>query len=134
MVSPVQRPIVFFDGVCSLCNAAVDFLIRRDHAKVLLFAPLQGQAAAIHLHVLPNTTPDTIVLVDAQGRWERSDAALRIAGYLGWPWKGLIVLRIIPRPVRDVVYRWIARNRYRWFGQKESCRMPTPEERARFLP
>jgi predicted DCC family thiol-disulfide oxidoreductase YuxK len=133
VVSPVQRPIVFFDGVCSLCNAAVDFLIRRDRAKVLLFAPLQGESAARHSLVRQETF-DTIVLVDQAGHWERSDAALRIASYLGWPWKVLIVLRIVPRPVRDFLYAWVARNRYRWFGQKESCRMPTPEERARFLP
>lgn len=135
MVSPVQRPIVFFDGVCSLCNAAVDFLIRHDHRQVLLFAPLQGTSAASHLrHLSPDQPPDTIVFVDRQGRYERSDAALRIASYLGWPWKALFVLRIVPRPLRDAVYRWIARNRYRWFGQKASCRMPTPEERGRFLP
>jgi predicted DCC family thiol-disulfide oxidoreductase YuxK len=131
---PAQRPIVFFDGVCNLCNAAVDFIIRHDPGSVFLFAPLQGQTALDRLGPQGAAAPDTIVLLDADGQWLRSDAAVRIARGLRGPWRLLAVLRWLPRPLRDAVYRLIAGKRYAWFGRKQSCRLPTPAERARFLP
>jgi predicted DCC family thiol-disulfide oxidoreductase YuxK len=130
-----SRPIVFFDGVCGLCNGSVDWLLERDHRAVLRFAPIQGETAARMLGA-PGDDPAgwSMVLLDRTGRYERSDAAIRIARHLGgrWRWAGLLF--IVPRGLRDAVYRWIARNRYRFFGRREACRVPTPAERDRFLP
>lgn len=129
-----EPPIVYFDGVCNLCNAAVDFIIRRDGAGVFRFAPLQGPTAQERLSQVPEGDPDTIVVQEDGRLFSRSDAALRIARGLGGGWRLLMVLWWLPRPIRDAIYTWVARNRYRWFGRKETCRLPTPGERARFLP
>jgi predicted DCC family thiol-disulfide oxidoreductase YuxK len=130
----LRLPIVYFDGVCGLCNGSVDFLLRRDRAQVLCFTPLQGDIARERLGPQAQGDPDSFVLEDADGIWRRSDAALRIARHLGGAWRCLGVLRVIPRPVRDALYDFVARNRYRWFGRKETCRLPAPDERSRFLP
>lgn len=131
---PSDHPIVFFDGICGLCNASVDRLLRWDRRGVLRFAPLQGATAE---HLLPERLTghlDTLVLLDAEGLHLRSEAALRALMYVGGPWRLLAGLRVVPRPVRDGVYDLIARRRYKWFGKKESCRLPLPHERERFLP
>lgn len=129
-------PIVFFDGVCGLCNGSVDWLMARDRRSVLRFAPLQGETALRTLGA-PQGDPESwsMVLVDETGRYWRSEAAIRIVRHLGGPW-ALVgrVLGAVPRGLRDAAYRWIARNRYRYFGKHETCRLPTPAERARFLP
>ncbi len=131
-------PIVVFDGVCNLCNAAVDFLLRHDRSGALRFASAQGPTGSKLLGIeagddgfLPD--PDTIVVAVDGRLLERSDAVLALVGHLGWPWRVASVGRVVPRPVRDAAYDLIARNRYRWFGRKETCRLPSPEERARFL-
>ena len=115
---------IFFDGVCGLCNRFVDFLLRRDHAKRLRFATLQGTAAVV---------PETVIYVDAAGEHHRSDAALASLGRLGGAWSFVCVLGLVPRPIRDAVYTVIARNRYRWFGKRDTCRVPGAAERDRFL-
>lgn len=132
-------PVVLFDGVCNLCNATVDFAIRRDARGELRFASLQSDAGQAVLEAA-GAAPvggglETIVLVEEDGSVHvRSEAALRLAARLGSPWPCLARLaRIVPRGLRDVAYRAIARRRYRWFGMRETCRLPTPEERARFL-
>lgn len=130
-----MRPLVLFDGVCSLCNGAVDFIIRHDRRGDIAFASLQsdvGREAMVGTGHDPDAL-DTMVLVDGDGFWTRSDAALRIAGHMGGAWRLALALRIVPRFVRDAVYRVVARNRYRWFGKRESCRLPTLEERERIL-
>lgn len=127
------RPVVYFDGVCGLCNHAVDLILRHDRAERFLFATLQGEVAERELGRKPEDPMDSLVLVDALGRHERSTAALRIAWHLGGGWRVLSWLRVVPRVVRDPAYDAVARVRYRLFGQKETCRMPTPAERARFL-
>lgn len=132
--TPQQAPTVFFDGVCGLCNASVDRLLRWDRRGVLRFAPLQGDTAARSLPTRLADQMDTLVLLDARGIHQRSDAALLALRHLGWPWGLLSLLRAVPRPLRDLVYDFIARRRYRWFGRKESCRFPLPHERDRFLP
>jgi predicted DCC family thiol-disulfide oxidoreductase YuxK len=136
MAAP-EHPIVLFDGVCNLCNGTVTFLIDRDRRGVLRFASLQSPRAAELLRergrTLPPGDPDTMLLVDGDRVHDRSTAALRIARHLGFPWSLAIVLFLVPRLLRDAVYRVIARNRYRWFGRSEQCRVPTPELRARFL-
>ncbi len=128
-------PIVFFDGVCGLCNRFIDFVIKRDRAGVFRFAPLQGETAQERLPAADVRDVNTMVLVDEQGVFRKSTAATRILVRLGGVW-GLIggTLRLVPRPLRDVGYSLVARYRYAIFGKKETCRMPTPTERARFLP
>ncbi len=126
-----SRPIVFFDGVCGLCNGVVDTLLRVDRRNRLLFAPLQGETA---LARLGEATLNSIVLVDTAGRHEKSAAALRICLHIGGLWQVLLIFWLLPRPLRDALYDFIARNRYAWFGKHELCRLPTPQERARFLP
>ncbi|MGD2063725.1 MAG: DCC1-like thiol-disulfide oxidoreductase family protein [Nitrospirota bacterium] len=129
-------PIVFFDGVCGLCNRFVDWVIARDRHARYRFAPLQGETAAA-MGVTPKAADPalwSIVFVDGSGARERSDAVLTIATGLGGIYRTAAVLRWVPRPVRDWLYDRIARRRYRFFGKRDACRMPTPEERDRFLP
>jgi predicted DCC family thiol-disulfide oxidoreductase YuxK len=134
---PGEHPIVLFDGVCNLCNASVNFVIDRDPGATLRFAALQSDAGRKVLAGLgraaPVGAPDSIVLVDAGRLHERSGAALRIAGHLRGAWPLLRVFLLVPSPVRDAVYRWIAARRYHWFGKSDVCRVPTPALRARFL-
>ena len=127
--------VVLFDGVCNLCNGTVDFILSRDPAGYFRFAPLQSYPARpllAHCN-LPPSFLDNIVLIEDDAGYVRSTAALRIARHLSWPWPLLYAAIAIPRPIRDVIYDWVARNRYRWFGKRESCRMPTPEQIGRFL-
>ena len=128
-------PLILFDGVCNLCNAAVQWVIERDRRSVFRFGALQSEAgrAALRGEAAAEDLPDSIVLIDAAGTHTRSDAAIRIARGLGFPWSLAAVGLAVPRPLRDAVYSWVARNRYRWFGKSESCRVPTPELRARFV-
>jgi predicted DCC family thiol-disulfide oxidoreductase YuxK len=129
------HPVLLFDGVCNLCHGAVRFVLDRDRAARFRFAPLQseaGRALLTHFALDPNAI-DAVVLIDAAGAHTRSDAALRVARILGAPWSWLGPLAAIPRPLRDAVYDFIARHRYRWFGRKDACPLPRPEWRERFL-
>jgi predicted DCC family thiol-disulfide oxidoreductase YuxK len=129
--------IVLFDGVCNLCNAFVTFLIDRDRGDALRFASLQSPFARDLLQRLgravPSGDPDSVVVVDGTEVRERSDAALHIVRHLPAPWRWLGALRVVPRPLRDAVYRFVARHRYAVFGRTAQCRVPTPELRRRFL-
>lgn len=128
-------PLLLFDGVCNLCDASVNFIIDRDPQGALHFASLQsatGQRLLLE-HGRGGELPDSLVLLDAEGVWVESDAALRVAKLLTGPWKAVCVARVLPKRLRDVLYRLIARNRYRLFGRRDACRIPTPELRARFL-
>jgi predicted DCC family thiol-disulfide oxidoreductase YuxK len=130
------RTVVLFDGVCNLCNGFVNFALDRDRTGRLVFGALQSEEAQRLLREagLAESRPDSLVLIEGDGRaFVRSAAALRAARALDWPWPLLAIGLIVPRPLRDLVYEWVARHRYRWFGQRDSCRMPTPELRARFL-
>lgn len=131
--TPPPERIVFFDGVCGLCNRFVDRLLRWDKQRVLRFAPLQGSTAAARLSTAVGADLDTVVLLDEAGVHTRSEAALRIIAHLGGAWRLIKVLRIFPRVVRDAVYDWIARRRYGWFGKRDACRVPTAAERGVFL-
>ena len=130
-----EAPLILFDGVCNLCNGAVQFVLRRDGHARFRFAALQskaGREALARAGVL-GQVPDSIVLL-AGGRVRvKSAAALAIARGLRFPWPLVSVCWLVPYPLRDVVYDWVARNRYRWFGKREQCWVPTPELRARFL-
>lgn len=128
--------VVLFDGVCNLCNGAVNYIIDRDPSARFRFAALQSAQAAALLAPLgrvPEAEPQSFILVENGRVYERSSAALRVARKLPGAWKLFYAFVVVPTPIRDVVYRFIARNRYRWFGKAEACRMPTPELRARFL-
>lgn len=126
--------IIFFDGVCNLCNASVNFIIDRDKRKVFGFASLQSEFAKQKLASYPLFPALESILLLKDGRLlVKSDAALEIARHLGGAWPLLAVFRVVPKGIRDSVYNGIARNRYRWFGKRESCRIPTPELKERFL-
>lgn len=129
--------VILFDGVCNLCNAAVQWVIERDRDARFTFASLQSQAATEVLRgagvETPDSLPDSIALVDDEGVHLRSDAAIRIARGLGFPYSLVGLTRPVPRFVRDGVYDWVARNRYRWFGRRDTCMLPTPDRAARFL-
>jgi predicted DCC family thiol-disulfide oxidoreductase YuxK len=128
------EPIVLFDGVCNLCNAAIDFIIRHDTAGRYRFASLQSEIGQtlIRQHGGVPGKLESVVLFEDGRRYVKSEAAVRIARHLrGWRW--LAGFRWVPRPLRDAVYDLIGRYRYRWFGRRDTCRVPTPEERGRFL-
>jgi len=134
-VDPWPQPVVFFDGECTLCNGFVRWLLRHDRRQVLRFASLQGETARRLLPALPEDRGTwTVMLLEGQELWARSDAVLRICrrvgGWLGW----LAWLRVVPRALRDAVYRAIAKRRYRWFGRERACPVPSPETASRFLP
>lgn len=131
--NPLQDKIIFFDGVCGLCNTSVDWLLRRDKNQVFLYSPLQGQTAASRLSAQQLADLDTIVYYRGDKLYFRSDAALYILRDLGGFWKVMYGFIIVPRFIRDGIYKWVSRNRYKWFGKKETCRIPTREERSRFL-
>jgi predicted DCC family thiol-disulfide oxidoreductase YuxK len=131
---------VLYDGLCGLCDSAVGFLMRRDRRAALRFGALQGPSAAEVRSRHPELPPmdDTFVLVERPGEAGervrvRSDAALRALELLGGGWRLAAALRVVPRPLRDAIYGFVARRRTRWFGRRDACRIPTPAERARFL-
>jgi predicted DCC family thiol-disulfide oxidoreductase YuxK len=130
-----DHAVVLFDGVCNLCNGAVNFIIDRDPAGYFRFAPLQSDAAAPYLNGADDGAADlgTNVLVEGGQTYVRSTAALRVARRLTAPWPLLFLAIAVPRPLRDAVYNWVAHNRYDWFGKRNECRLPTPGLRDRFL-
>ena len=127
--------IILFDGVCNLCNGSVQFLIRRDPNAKFKFASLQSEVGRSLLKQF-NIDPDllhSIIVIDNDVAFQRSDAALRIANHLGGGWKILKVFNILPKFFRDACYNIVATNRYRIFGKRESCMVPTPELKQRFV-
>lgn len=129
-----EPAILYFDGVCGLCNRLVDWLLRRDTSGRIRFAPLQGTTAAGRLPAGCAEDLATVVL-ERDGRISaRSTAALGAVALLGGPWRAVSLLKAVPRPFRDAIYDGIARRRYAWFGRREACRVPSDAERHRFLP
>lgn len=125
------NPIVLFDGVCNLCNGAVRFILARDPAAGFRFASLQSEAARRFLRA--GRPAETIVLLEAGKTYTKSTAALRIARRLRFPWPILYAFVAVPHPLRDLIYDWVARHRYAWFGKRDVCMVPAPELRGRFL-
>ena len=126
--------IVFFDGVCHLCHGTVNFLIRRDPGRQLSFCPLQSAGAAPYLENVAQAKKLDSILFLESGHWYiRSEAALRIARYLPFPWKLAYYLIVIPRFIRDAIYDLIARYRYRIFGRYDQCMVPDQSLRDRFI-
>jgi len=129
-----STPIVFFDGVCGLCNSSVDFVLRHDRPGRLRFAPLQGEAAARLLPTADREDLGSLVLWDEGRMYRRSSAIVRILWRLGLFWRILGgLLWVVPAPLRNAGYRLVAALRYHMFGKKSVCRLPTPAERDRFL-
>ena len=126
--------IVLFDGVCNYCNAMVNFAIRNDKKSILKFAPLQSETGRLlrTKYQIPEQT-DSIIFIENGVAYTYSDAAIRIARYLSWPAKALYGVIILPKFIRQPFYKWIAKNRYKWFGKKEECMVPTNEIKSRFL-
>lgn len=135
MHSEFNFPVLLFDGVCNLCNASVQWVLKRDRAGTFRFAALQSETGQQLLarFGLQQQSFDTVVLVAGDRIYTRSDAALEILRRLGSPWSWLSVLRWVPRLLRNAVYNWIARNRYRWFGRQDACWLPRPEWKDRFV-
>jgi predicted DCC family thiol-disulfide oxidoreductase YuxK len=133
-------PLVLYDGVCGLCNGTVQWLLDHDQAGKLQFAPLQGEttAALRARHPEIPVDLDSVILVERENGEERlfwrSTAILRLAAYLGLPWSIASIFGFLPQILTDLPYRLIAALRYRLFGKLDACRLPRPEERARFLP
>ena len=126
--------IVFFDGVCNLCNRSVDFLIRKDTKNKFLFAPLQGETALELLPPNKRESLDTVIFYKAGKIHTHSNAAIQILKSLGDFYSLATIFLILPTFLRDPIYKFIAKRRYQWFGKKETCRLPTAAEKARFLP
>ncbi len=128
-------PIVFYDGECGLCDRFIKLLVRIDKAKRLRFSTLQGETAREFV-VGPQGNPEnwSVELLDVQGLHHRSSAALRSIAHVGGIWKAAKLFLLFPPFIRDGVYRWVARNRYGWFGKVDACMIPTPALRERFLP
>jgi predicted DCC family thiol-disulfide oxidoreductase YuxK len=128
------KPVIFFDGVCNLCNESVLFVIKRDRKGKFNFAPIQSSYAEHQLKGFDYSTQElnTILLLKNGKLYQKSSAVLEIAKGLSGGWPLLYAFIIVPVVIRNFVYDWVARNRYKWFGKKEACMIPTPELRARF--
>ena len=129
------HPIILFDGVCNLCNGSVQFVLNRDRAGYFKYASLQSESGQelLKKYGLPTDDYNSFVLVEGERVYTQSTAALRVARNLEGAWKILYAFIIIPEFIRDAVYSLIARNRYRIFGKRESCMLPQPEWKSRFL-
>jgi predicted DCC family thiol-disulfide oxidoreductase YuxK len=129
-----MHPVILFDGVCNFCDASVQFILERDPNETFHFASLQSEAGQklLKKYNVPEDM-DSMILIENDKVYYKSAAALRISRHLKGAWKLLYALIIVPAPIRNVVYDLIARNRFKWFGQKESCMLPPPNVRKRFL-
>jgi len=127
--------VVFFDGVCNLCSSSVNFVIDRDPKSFFSFAPLQSDFAQTLLktHNFDLSQLESIIFYTNGNVYRRSRAALEISKRMNGLWPMMYIFMIVPGFIRDIVYNWIARNRYKWFGKQETCRIPTPELKSRFI-
>lgn len=140
--------VVLFDGTCNFCDRSVQFVLDHERDHDLKFAAIQSEAAREMLtralgedratalvRDLTGTDgdPTSVLFVEGDKAYTHSSAAIQIAKHLRWPWRWSAAMVVVPRFIRDACYRWFARHRYAWFGKTETCRVPTPELRARFL-
>ena len=130
-----KEKIVLFDGVCNLCNSSVQFLLKHDKKGQLKFASLQSDIGRdlITIYGLDPDQMDSMVFIDNAKAYTESSAVLRIVKYLGFPWNLAYYFIFVPKRMRNPIYQIIARNRYKWFGKKESCMIPTEDVSDRFL-
>lgn len=132
---PRDKPILLFDGVCNLCNGLVQFIIKRDPHAHFRFTALQseaGQSLLLEAGLDPSAL-NTVVMFDSGQFYTHSNVPLQIAWHLGGFWRVFYIFKVIPKWIRDRLYDWIAQNRYKWFGKKDSCMIPTPALKQRFL-
>lgn len=129
------EPVILFDGVCNFCNSAVNFVLKRNKKANIFFAPLQSENGQKFLqqYNLPVSDMESFVFIERGNAYQRSTAGLKVCRHLSGLWPLCYGLIIVPKFIRDGIYNRIARNRYKWFGKKDSCMIPTPEVRARFL-
>ncbi|HEX8623417.1 MAG TPA: DCC1-like thiol-disulfide oxidoreductase family protein [Allosphingosinicella sp.] len=135
-MSEADRPVIVFDAHCLLCSANARFILRHDRRRHFLLASMQSEAgAALYRRFgIDPVDPETLILVEGGRARRDSDAVLAIWSGLGGPWRAAAAAaRIVPAALRDPLYRWVARNRYRWFGRRETCWLPSPELADRFL-
>lgn len=133
---PKHKKLILFDGVCNLCNVSVLYVIKRDKKNVFMFAPLQsdvGKQIIQHYNLDPSKTDSILLYEHEKGISYRSTAAIKIASKLGFPTNILVIFFIIPTFIRNWIYDYIAKNRYKWYGKKEECMIPTPELKVKFL-
>lgn len=130
-----DKPILLFDGVCNLCNGFVQFILLRDPRGVFRFASLQSDTGQLLLekYGLDSESLNTVVLIKGGKAYTHSEVALEVAPQLQGFWQWVALFRLVPRSVRDAIYNWIAKNRYRWFGKQDACMLPRAEWKARFL-
>lgn len=130
-----DRPVILFDGVCNFCNSAVNFTIKRDSAKAIDFSMLQSAAGQklLQQYNLPPDDLRSFVFIEEGKAYTRSTASLRVCRYLRGLWPLCYTFIIVPKFIRNGIYDWIAKNRYKWFGIRNECMVPTPEIRSRFI-
>ncbi len=130
-----EQPVILFDGVCNFCNSAVNFVIKRNKRTIIHFAPLQTKAGQelLKQYNLPTEEMKTFVFIENGKVYTRSTASLKVCRYLRGLWPLCYGLIIVPKFIRDSIYNWVSRNRYKWFGVRQECMIPTPEVRERFL-
>ncbi|WP_066806873.1 thiol-disulfide oxidoreductase DCC family protein [Sphingomonas asaccharolytica] len=130
-----NRPIIVFDAECLLCSANAQFVLDHDRRGRFLLASMQGEAGSAFYRRfgIDPADPDTLIVVEGDRVRRDSDAILAIWAGLGWPWRAGAMFRVVPRLLRDPVYRWVARNRYRLFGRRDTCWLPDPAFRDRML-
>lgn len=129
-----HQPVLFYDGVCNFCNSSVNFIISKEKKPVLTFAALQSAYGDAIKTTFGNTpVPDSLILFDNGKVYTKSSAALRVTRYLKGAWPLMGVFWVVPPFIRHFVYDYVARNRYKWFGKKDQCMIPSPDIRKRFL-
>jgi len=130
-----KQLVIIFDGVCNLCNGAVQFVIKRDKKGSINFAPLQGDYGQqlLKQHHLPMEEFNSFLLIENGKVYAQSTAALKVCKYLTGGWPLMVGFIIVPTFIRNGIYRWIAKNRYKWFGKKDACMIPTAELKSRFI-
>ncbi len=135
MTNNDKELVLLFDGVCNLCNGAINFVIDHEPKGRIKFAALQSEPgkALIAKYLSNQEVKDSLIFIENGKAYQQSGAALRVAKYLNGAWPLLFVFIVVPPFIRNWVYDYVAKNRYKWFGQMESCRMPTKELKARFL-
>nr|WP_294776416.1 thiol-disulfide oxidoreductase DCC family protein [uncultured Flavobacterium sp.] len=133
---PKDKKIILFDGVCNLCNASVQFVIRRDRKDIFRFVPLQselGLKIIQHLGIDPKNTDSIVLYEPGRAYYNKSEAAIEIVKEFGGLYTLLRILAVFPKSLSNFVYAFVAKNRYRWYGKQETCMMPSPEVAAKFL-
>jgi predicted DCC family thiol-disulfide oxidoreductase YuxK len=129
-----EHPVILFDGVCNFCNTSINFLIKLDKKDRFRFSPLQSEFGQVMLKFekLP-PVPNSFILIVGDKWYEKSSATLKIFEFLPWYWKWTKVFWLVPKFIRDGLYEFVSKRRYKWFGKKDRCMIPTPEVRKKFL-